>query len=113
MYDELYRTLKDIARRQTTIHYEDIAPMLDLDIHDPADRVRIGQILGDISRKEHDVGRPMLSAVVTLKGDERPGTGFFELGQELGLAAGTDNERFFIRELKRLHAYWAQHLDNN
>jgi hypothetical protein len=74
---------------------------------DPSHRVKIGEILGDISKEEREAGRPMLSAVVTHKEDERPGTGFFELAQELGLTGSTDSETFFIQELKRVHDYWA------
>ena len=73
MYEELRDRLRDVARERNTIHYGDIAPDLGLDMEDPADRVRIGGILGDISKEEHREGRPMLSAVVTHKGDERPG----------------------------------------
>ncbi len=108
MYDELYEKLREVARKQKTVHYEDIAPMLGLKMEDPADRVRIGQILGEISKQENNDGRPMLSAVVTHKGDERPGTGFFELAQELGHVGGMDSEMFFIHELKRVHRWWTK-----
>ena len=107
MYDELYEKLREVARQQKTTHYEDIAPMLELKMGDPADRVRIGQILGEISKQERAADRPMLSAVVTHKEDERPGLGFFELAQELGLVGAMDSETFFIHELKRVHRYWA------
>ena len=115
MYDELYNKLREVARQQKTAHYEDIAPMLRLMMGDPADRVRIGQILGEISKQEHDAGRPMLSAVVTHKGDERPGLGFFGLAQELGLVGTMDSETFFIHELKRVHRHWANpaHADSD
>ena len=107
MYDELYEKLREAARQQKTTRYEDIAPMLGLKMGDPADRVRIGQILGEISKQEHEAGRPMLSAVVTRKGDERPGPGFFELAQQLGLVGAMDSDTFFIHELKRVHGWWA------
>lgn len=115
MYDELYEELREVARKQKTTHYNDIAPMLGLKMGDPADRVRIGQILGEISKEEHAARRPMLSAVVTHKEDERPGLGFFELAQELGLVGAMDSETFFIRELKRVHLYWANpaHADSH
>ncbi len=106
MYDKLCEKLREVARQQKTTHYEDIAPMLGLKMGDPADRVRIGQILGEISKQERHAGRPMLSAVVTHKGDERPGHGFFELAQELGLVGVMDSEKFFINELKRVHDWW-------
>ncbi len=107
MYDELYKKLREVARNRNTLHYEDIAPLLGLRMADPADRVRIGQILGEISKLETNAGRPMLSAVVTHKGDERPGGGFFELAEVLGLVGGRDSETFFIHELKRVHDWWA------
>ncbi len=107
MYDELYEKLREVARQQTTTHYEDIAPTLGLKMGDPADRVRIGQILGEISKQEHDADRPMLSAVMTHIGDERPGLGFYKLAQELGLVGTMDSETFFIHELKRVLRYWA------
>ncbi len=115
MYDELYEKLREVARQQTTTHYKDIEPMLGLKMGDPADRVRIGQILGEISTQEHAAGRPMLSTVVTRKEDERPGLGFFELAQELGLVGAMDSETFFIHELKRVHRYWANpaHADSD
>ena len=50
----------------------------------------------------------MLSAVVTQKETERPGAGFYQLGQELGLARGMDAEMFFIRELQKVHDYWSR-----
>ena len=81
--------------------------MVGLDMADPQDRLRIGEILGEISKAEHKAGRPMLSAVVTHKEDERPGGGFYQLGQDLGLAKGMDTETFFVRELQRVHKYWS------
>ena len=106
--DEVREKIIDAARAQRTINYGDIAPLLGLDMGDPADRVRIGHILGEISKEEHAAGRPMLSVVVTLKGEGRPGHGFFELALELGLTKGADEETFFIRELTRVFQYWSQ-----
>ncbi len=63
MHEELTEKLRDTARSRGTIHYGDIAPMLGLHMGNPQDRLRIGEILGDISKAEHAAGRPMLSAV--------------------------------------------------
>ena len=90
MYDEIRDRLRDVAQKRETIHYGDIALGLGLDMEDPADRVRIGEILGEISKEEHKEGHPMLSVVVTHKGDERPGHGFYDPGEELGLVKGSD-----------------------
>lgn len=105
--ENLITKLRDVARARQTIHYSDIAPMLNLDMSDPKDRVRIGEILGDISKAEHSEGRPLISVVVTHKEDERPGPGFFALGQQLGLTGAMGAELFFVTELKRAHDYWA------
>jgi hypothetical protein len=109
MHEELTRKLQETARASRTIHYGDIAPMLGLDMGDPQDRLRIGETLGEISKVEHESGRPLLSVVVTQKENERPGAGFFQLAQDLGMMAGLDNETFFIKELTRAYEYWAAH----
>lgn len=83
--------------------------MLGLDMKSGADRGKIGEILGEISKAEHDEGRPLLSAVVILKEGGRPGKGFFALAKDLGHAVGDDHDRFFIHHLRKVHDYWATH----
>jgi hypothetical protein len=109
MYEELTEKLKQTARLRRTIHYGEIAPMVGLDMADPQDRLRIGEILGEISKAEHEAGRPLLSVVVTQKENERPGVGFFQLAQDLGMVRGLDRETYFIKELARTYDYWANH----
>jgi len=89
--------------------YSDIAPMAGLDMDIPGDRHKIGVILDDINHYEHRFGRPMLSAVVVHKDSLKPGKGFFVLAQELGLFLGSDEDKFYIQELRRVHDYWASH----
>ena len=48
----------------------------------------------------------MLSAVVVHTDDLRPGQGFFTLAKDLGEFDGTDEETFFLAELKRVHEAW-------
>ncbi len=49
----------------------------------------------------------MLSVVVVHKhGDMEPGPGFFELAKHLGRDT-KDLLRFWIDELKKVHAYWS------
>ena len=72
----------------------------------------IGEILGDISKREYKNNRPLLSVVVVLKGAHPPITasGFFELWEELGLRKkGESREIFFAKELARVHDYWSKH----
>jgi hypothetical protein len=74
-----------------------------------ADRTEIGKILGEISTREHNDGRPMLSVVVVQSETLYPGKGFFNLARELDLHHGEDDLAFFVKELKKVHEYWKQH----
>lgn len=107
LHRPIYEVLKRVAREQRTTTYSDIAPLAALDMENPAHRDTIREILGKISTYERQNGRPMLTAVVVHKQDSRPGDGFFELAQHLGLMRrGGDREEFFVRELGRVHKYW-------
>ncbi len=72
----------------------------------------IGELLGEISKHEHEHGRPMLSAVVVHKDDELPGDGFFELARSLKkLDINTKGNKekeleFYEKELKEVYEYW-------
>lgn len=107
LHRPIYEVLKRVAREQRLTTYSDIAPLAALDMENPAHRDAMREILGKISTYEHQNGRPMLTAVVVHKQDGRPGDGFFELAQHLGLMAkGGDREGFFVRELARVHQHW-------
>ena len=102
----VYEELKRVARAQGQVAYSEIAPLAQLDMESPADRNQLSDILGEISLFEHKNGRPLLSVVVLYRDDNMPGQGFFRLARELGVYAGKDDIAFFVRELKRVHAYW-------
>jgi molybdopterin synthase catalytic subunit len=68
---------------------------------------RLFHLLGEISVEENEARRGMLSVVVVHKrGDMQPGPGFFLLGQELGYDT-KDLLRFWVEQLKKVHAYWS------
>ena len=115
MHKATYEELKDVARRESYTTYSKIAPLAGLDMGSQADRNRIAEILGEISTHEHSLGRPLLSAVVVLAEEGRPGQGFFTLAREFGLYGGGDDLRFWLDEIKRVHQYWANpaHADSN
>lgn len=108
MHQGIYEELKRVAKEQRLTNYADIAPLAGLSMDDPTDRNRIADILGEISRFEHEQGRPMLSAVVILRDENIPGQGFFSLAKELGLYSAGDNFMFFVNELRRVHAEWSR-----
>ena len=103
----LYERLVAAARAGEILSYSDIGPTLKLNFESPADRNRIGHLLGEISRHEVAQGRPMLSSVVWHKDLSGPGVGLRNLGIELGLVWGDEDDlAFATRQLKATHAYW-------
>lgn len=106
MNQVLYERLGEIARRGGVTRYSEVAPLVGLDMTNPEHRDRMSGLLDQISRHEHQLGRPLLSAVVIHMDDNIPGNGFFTLAQELGLFRGRDRFLFFVEELRRVHDHW-------
>lgn len=104
----IHERLKAVARQQGTTFYSEVAPLAGLDLESEIDRIRMAQILDEISRGEHSLGRPLLSAVVIRKDRNLPGEGFFNLARELGQYAGGDDLGYWVKELKRVHLHWGQ-----
>ena len=103
IHDELLR----VARNGCITYYSKIAPLIGLSMELPQDRDRLGEILGSISTREHNCGRPLLSAVVVLMEKNIPGDGFFTLARALGTRQGNDDTMYWLGELRRVHDYWA------
>jgi len=82
-------------------------------MRNPHHRRLLGQHLGAISEFEVERDRPMLSVVVVHKGEQHVGTGFLQLGEELGRKRAVENDQSFeVRELFRAHEYWRTHADD-
>ena len=108
MNADIHEKLKEVAHRQSTIAYSELAPLADLDMGRSPDRAEMGRILGEISTYEHGQRRPMLSAVVTQK-DGGPGKGFYTLARELKLMPrGMSQIAFWSQELKRVYDHWSR-----
>ena len=106
----LYDTLVQAARRRDMLFYSTVGPMLRLNFESPADRNRIGLLLGEISRFEHANGRPFLSSIVWYKDMSSPGPGLYRLGIELGVVRGGEDElAFAIRQVNATHEFWSAH----
>ncbi len=64
-------------------------------------------MLGEISEEEDKAGRGMLTVIVVHKhGDMEPGRGFFDLAKSLG-HKWSDKTAFWVKEIKKVHAYWS------
>jgi hypothetical protein len=112
MHQAMYEELKRVALRQTTVTYSEIAPLADLDMEDPSHRDEIGRLLGEISEHEHGMNRRLLSVLVVDRDNNMPGPGFFKLAKRLRLYDGRDDLKYFLDELKRVHAAWANVAPN-
>ena len=102
----LYEKLKEVAKKGGHVYYEDVAPLVHLNLNEIKDRNELSNMLGLISEHEHNKGMPMLSAVVVKKDTKLPGSGFFELAHQLGLFKGVDKEKFFYSEIKKVWNAW-------
>jgi len=68
----IYDKLKEVARAQDSIYYQQVGNLVGLDMHDPGDRVVIAQLLDDINREEvTEYQRPMLAKTWPLHGWSR------------------------------------------
>ena len=106
---EMTEILRERARSSRgMITYGDLSQQLRsvaIDPHEPA----MGHMLGEISVRESQSGRGMLSVIVVHKdGDMEPGNGFYECAESLGFDV-SDRMAFWVSELHKVHAYWSKH----
>jgi hypothetical protein len=102
--EEARQAIINSARKGATITYGDLASKITCISVGPHD-FAIRHLLGEISTEEDATGRGMLSALVVMKEDGRPGTGFFTLAKELG--RNTKNpEEFWVKECSLVFKGW-------
>lgn len=99
--DELLQLLRDVARRQSTITYSNLAAKVTRFPLAP-ESYALHDLLGEIARSEDAAGRGMLSVLVVHKRDGMPGQGFFKLAAELGRDAA-DPMKLWSEELKLVY----------
>lgn len=106
--DEIYDLLVAVARGQGRTTYGDLVHDV-RSIHLEPDSRAFHAMLGDVSRRSFDDGGPLLSAIVVLKDEQRPGGGFYELARQLGFDVAEDEGaelRFFGEQLAAVHDWW-------
>jgi hypothetical protein len=103
----LYEKLRQVARAREIVHYGELAPTIGIDTENPHFGAHLGRLLEEVNRVEHEQGRPLLSAVVTLKASNIPGAEFFACARELHRYSGKDALGFWVEELQRVHAHWS------
>ncbi len=105
----MYSYLQRIASAGDLTTYAEAGQIVGMDISSPVGRTEFGHIPDEINQYEHWAGRPMISAVVMLKGENIPGKGSFKCGTGLGRYDGHDYEAFRMQEVTRVHEYWKDH----
>ena len=102
----IYEKLQTVARAHELTNYTEVGALVSLGPHD----VRLWAMLDEINRFEHEHKRPMISAVVIAKEENRPGSGFWVCASDLGeFIMGGDEDRFWNDELRRVWEYWTSH----
>jgi hypothetical protein len=107
----LYTKLKNVAARESIVEYSQVAPLVGLDMGRADDRIRMAEILDEISTFEHEHGHPLLSVLVVQSETGRPGKGFYKLARRLGLFTGkTDlhEMEFFVQTAKQAYSHGKQ-----
>lgn len=93
------------AKERAMIPYSDLVAQVRA-VNFNAFDVRLFSILGQLSTREHEEGRPLLSVLVVHKtGDMQPGDGFFELAESLGRDTSKLLEAW-IAEVQKVYQYW-------
>jgi hypothetical protein len=105
----IYDGLVAAARAREFVFYSALGEELGMDLQDEQERLRLWDVLAEISRSEVSVGRPMLSAICVQEQDHLPGPTFLALGSELGLVLpGEDEVEFAVRQIRAVHDHWSE-----
>lgn len=97
--------MEETAQAGTVITYGELAERIEAVSYAPNSRGLTDQLCA-ISRAENHAGRGMLSAVVIRKDRKKPGTGFFDLAQDLGREY-SDEREFWEEELESVYDAWS------
>jgi len=102
--------LEDCAREKKIVFYEPVMALVGMKTTVPADRTAMGAILGTISEQtwaEHGV---LLSIIVhrNTQGKTRPGPGFLNLAEHLGLEWDEEDvDAFLDQQTENVWAFYA------
>ncbi|MGY4608608.1 hypothetical protein ACVW16_007020 [Bradyrhizobium sp. USDA 4474] len=100
--------LEEVAAARTIIFYEQVMNALGLSRTIPADRTKVGKILGRVSEDSYEKDGILLSVIVHRKapGRTHPGPGFLTLAEELEF--DWDDERAFVdQEVEKVFEHYA------
>jgi len=122
---ELGRRIAEVGKKRDLVHYSKLVNGLELRMADVAngepfelgvpewsdqDRKILGDLLGHLSLDSYRRGKFLASALVTAKGTQEPGEGFWSFVDELGLCTSTSPTRrlmFWTEQVRLAHEWYA------
>jgi len=98
--------LEEYASEKKLINYSILYEQIKLNRENPSDRNKGAKILAEVNRITMKKNKTMLSAIVTLKGNESPAYGFYEFATKLKLLKESANEKdklgFWAEQIKKV-----------
>lgn len=95
-----------VSRPYVPLYYSHLSELLARQGHKvPPHEGPMRLLLDDCSRIHSDGPEPLLSAVVVLKGDEVPSSGFYKLARSAPFRREGDDQEIWIKELRKLEGY--------
>jgi len=82
---------------------------LGLNLDNSYERTQLTEVIDEISEAEHAAGRPLLSALVRVKGRQNQGDSFFKLCERLGYGDWKSlkkNQDFLEEQRKTCREFW-------
>jgi len=122
---ELGRRIAEVGKRRDLVHYSKLVHGLELRMANVGggvpfelgvpewsdqDRKILGDLLGRLSIETYRRGKFLASALVTAKGTQEPGEGFWNFVGELGLFTSTSPTRrllFWTEQVRIAHDWYA------
>lgn len=122
---ELGRRIAEVGKKRALVHYSKLVNGLELCAANVAngepfelgmpewsdqDRKILGDLLGRLSLDTYQRGKFLASALVTAKGTQEPGEGFWTFVDELGLFNSTSPTRrlmFWTEQVRLAHDWYA------
>ncbi len=101
------KSLESAAKKGTILFYAPLMESIGLSSTVPADRARIGAILGQISEATKEENGTLISVIVHRQsgGETNPGPGFFALANALKLK-WKDNKQFVHDEIQKVWSHY-------
>jgi hypothetical protein len=94
-------------RGDLPVTYGELASEFDIHLGSDGERYQFANMLGRISREEHEQNRPLLSAVVVKAGAGYPGAGFYNFVRALKPQySKMEDIMIYAMELKAVQQYW-------